>query len=520
MSEKVEKKKLTILDRVEKVGNALPHPATIFLILSVVIVVLSAILSAAGISVTYEGINRANNNAVEMMTVTVNSLLSKEGVQYLFNSAVTNFTGFAPLGTVLVALLGVGLAEGTGLIGALLKKLVMSTPKRLITVVIVLAGVLSSIASDAGYVVLIPLGAIIFLSMGRHPMAGLAAAFAGVSGGFSANIMVGPTDSLLAGLTTEGAKLVDPNYVVGIQANWWFLIASTILITIIGTIVTEKIVEPRLGKYTGDAQVDENEMTMSKSEQRGLRFAGIATLLTVLGFVGLVAPANGYLRGTEAGVQGILNSPFMNSMVVVIALLFAIAGIAYGFGAKVVKNDKDIMGLMGKSMSSMGSYIVLVFFASQFVAYFNYSNLGTIIAVKGADILKAIGLQGIPLVILFIFVVAFINLFMGSASAKWAILAPVFVPMLMEVGFTPEFTQMAYRIGDSSTNLISPLMSYFALIVTFAAKYDKKAGIGTLVSTMVPYSFALLIGWAALLIVWFVFNLPLGPGVSIFLPGF
>ena len=286
MSEKVEKKKLTILDRVEKVGNALPHPATIFLILSVVIVVLSAILSAAGISVTYEGINRANNNAVEMMTVTVNSLLSKESVQYLFNSAVTNFTGFAPLGTVLVALLGVGLAEGTGLIGALLKKLVMSTPKRLITVVIVLAGVLSSIASDAGYVVLIPLGAIIFLSMGRHPMAGLAAAFAGVSGGFSANIMVGPTDSLLAGLTTEGAKLVDPNYVVGIQANWWFLIASTILITIIGTIVTEKIVEPRLGKYTGDAQVDENEMTMSKSEQRGLRFAGIATLLTVLGFVG------------------------------------------------------------------------------------------------------------------------------------------------------------------------------------------------------------------------------------------
>ena len=520
MSEKVEKKKLTILDRVEKVGNALPHPATIFLILSVVIVVLSAILSAAGISVTYEGINRANNNAVEMMTVTVNSLLSKEGVQYLFNSAVTNFTGFAPLGTVLVALLGVGLAEGTGLIGALLKKLVMSTPKRLITVVIVLAGVLSSIASDAGYVVLIPLGAIIFLSMGRHPMAGLAAAFAGVSGGFSANIMVGPTDSLLAGLTTEGAKLVDPNYVVGIQANWWFLIASTILITVIGTIVTEKIVEPRLGKYTGDAQVDENEMTMSKSEQRGLRFAGIATLLTVLGFVALVVPANGYLRGTEAGMQGILNSPFMNSMVVVIALLFAIAGIAYGFGAKVVKNDKDIMGLMGKSMSSMGSYIVLVFFASQFVAYFNYSNLGTIIAVKGADILKAIGLQGIPLVILFIFVVAFINLFMGSASAKWAILAPVFVPMLMEVGFTPEFTQMAYRIGDSSTNLISPLMSYFALIVTFAAKYDKKAGIGTLVSTMVPYSFALLIGWAALLIVWFVFNLPLGPGVSIFLRGF
>lgn len=518
MSEK--RKKAGILDRVERIGNALPHPATIFLILSIVIVVLSAILSATGLSVTYEGINRANNNAVEMMTVTVNSLLSKEGIQYLFNSAVTNFTGFAPLGTVLVALLGVGLAEGTGLIGTLLKKLVMSTPKRLITVVVVLAGVLSSIASDAGYVVLIPLGAIIFLSMGRHPLAGLAAAFAGVSGGFSANVMVGPTDSLLAGLTTEGAKLVDPNYVVRIQANWWFLIASTVLITVIGTIITEKIVEPRLGKYTGDAKVDDHEMKVSNEEQRGLRFAGIATLLMIILFALLVVPANGFLRGTEAGVQGILNSPFMNSMVVVIALLFAVAGIAYGFGSKVVKNDKDVMNLMGKSMASMGSYIVLVFFAAQFVAYFNYSNLGTIIAVKGADLLTAIGLQGIPLVILFILVVAFINIFMGSASAKWAILAPVFVPMLMKVGFTPEFTQMAYRIGDSTTNLISPLMSYFALIVTFAAKYDKKSGIGTLVSTMMPYSLALLIGWTILLVVWFVLRLPLGPGIEIFLPGF
>ena len=513
MSEKVKKKKLTLLDRVEKIGNALPHPATIFLILSAVIVVLSAILSAAGVSVTYEGINRTTNT-VEEMTVTVQSLLSREGVQYLFKSAVTNFTGFAPLGTVLVALLGVGLAEGTGLIGSLLKKLVMSTPKRLITVVVVLAGVLSSIASDAGYVVLIPLGAIIFLSMGRHPIAGLAAAFAGVSGGFSAN------DSLLAGLTTEGAKLADPNYVVEMTGNWWFLIASTVLITVIGTIVTEKIVEPRLGKYTGDAIVEESAMTVSKEEQRGLRFAGIATLLSVAGLAALVVPANGFLRGTDAGIQGILKSPFMDSMVLIIALVFAIAGIAYGVGSKVVKNDKDVMNLMGKSMASMGSYIVLVFFASQFVAYFNYSNLGTIIANKGAEMLKVIGLQGIPLVILFILVVAFINIFMGSASAKWAILAPVFVPMLMEVGFTPEFTQMAYRIGDSTTNLISPLMSYFALIVTFAARYDKKSGIGTLISTMVPYSVFLLIGWTLLLIVWFVCNLPLGPGASIFLPGF
>lgn len=517
MSKKEKKQRLTLLDRVEKIGNALPHPATIFLILSVAIIILSAVFSATGLSVTYEGINRANGNAVEEMTVTVQSLLSKEGVQYLFKSAVTNFTGFAPLGTVLVALLGVGLAEGTGLISALLKKLVMSTPKRLITVVVVLAGVLSSIASDAGYVVLIPLGAIIFLSIGRHPLAGLAAAFAGVSGGFSANLMVGPTDSLLGGLTTEGAKLVDPNYVVGIQANWWFLIASTVLITIIGTIVTEKIVEPRLGQYKGDAKVEDDAMTVSKEEQRGLRFAGITTLLLIAGLAALIVPQNGFLRGAKGEI---LSSPFMDSMVVIIALVFAIAGIAYGIGAKVVKNDKDVMNLMGKSMASMGGYIVLVFFAAQFVAYFNYSNLGTVIAVKGSDMLTALGFTGIPLIILFVIVVAFINIFMGSASAKWAILAPVFVPMLMKVGFTPEFTQMAYRIGDSTTNLISPLMSYFALIVTFAHKYDKESGIGTLISTMVPYSIFLLIGWTVLLIVWFVFNLPLGPGIGIFLPGF
>lgn len=357
---------------------------------------------------------------------------------------------------------------------------------------------------------LIPLGAIIFLSMGRHPIAGLAAAFAGVSGGFSANVMVGPTDSLLAGLTTEGAKLADPNYVVEMTGNWWFLIASTVLITVIGTIVTEKIVEPRLGKYTGDATVEESAMTVSKEEQRGLRFAGIATLLSVAGLAALVVPANGFLRGTDAGIQGILKSPFMDSMVLIIALVFAIAGIAYGVGSKVVKNDKDVMNLMGKSMASMGSYIVLVFFASQFVAYFNYSNLGTIIANKGAEMLKVIGLQGIPLVILFILVVAFINIFMGSASAKWAIMAPVFIPMFLKLNIDPAIVQTAYRIADSSTNLISPLMSYFAMIIVFTQVYDKKAGIGTITSMMLPYSMTFLIAWSLMLIVWVSLGIPVG----------
>lgn len=502
------KKKKGILNFIERVGNALPHPATIFVILCAIIIIASDIMARMGVSVTYEGLDRATNE-ITKMTTTVKSLLTREGIVFMFESSVTNFTSFAPLGTVLVAMLGVGVAEGTGLIGAVLRKLVISTPKRLITVVVVLAGVLSSIASDAGYVVLVPLGAIVFLSMGRHPMAGLSAAFAGVSGGFSANFMFGPTDALLAGISTEAAKMQDATRSVGVTDNWWFLIASTILITIIGTFVTEKIVEPRLGEYKGEEKVEKVD-GMSESEKRGLRFTGIAAIIVAIILGILTIPSNAILRNPETGSL-IDHSPLMNSIVIIIALVFLALGVAYGIGAGKIKNDKDVVHEMGRSMSTMGSYIVLVFVASQFVKFFAESNVGTIIAVKGADFLRDANITGIPLVIGFILVTAFINLFMGSASAKWAIMAPIFIPMFMQMGFAPEFTQMAYRIGDSTTNIISPLMTYFALIVSFAEKYDKKSGIGTMISTMLPYSLALLLGWSVLLIVWMVFGLPLGP---------
>ena len=510
---KEQKKKFSLLGTIEKVGNILPHPTTIFIILCAMIMVISHIAYKAGVSVTYQAIDVATKE-VKDLTVSVISLLTPDGIRYVFTSAINNFTGFAPLGTVLVALLGVGVAEGSGLISTLLRKLVLSTPKRFITLVVVFAGVMSSIASDAGYVVLIPLGAVIFKSFGRHPLAGIAAAFAGVSGGFSANLFPGSTDALLAGITTEAAKLANPTYEVGITANWYFLIASTLLITIVGTIVTEKIVEPRLGQYKGNSE-EEALVELTAVEKRGLLFAGIAFVLTVAGILLLVAPYNGILRNPET--HEILKSPFMTSIVLIISLLFMIPGIAYGIGAKEIKNDTQVINLMGKSMSSMGSYIVLVFFASQFVAYFGYTKLGTVIAVKGANLLEATGIKGIPLLIGFIFIAAFINLFMGSASAKWAIMAPIFVPMLMGIGYSPELTQMAYRIGDSSTNIISPLMSYFALIVAFAEKYDEDTGVGTLISTMVPYSIAFLIAWSLLLIVWFVLNLPLGVGTGIFM---
>lgn len=501
------------LDGVEKVGNRMPHPVTIFAILCVIVAVVSHITALAGITVSYQGVDPKTFKAGEV-TVKAISLLNPEGIRYIFTSAVTNFTSFAPLGTVLVAMLGVGVAEETGLISTSLRKLVLSTPKTLITIVVVFAGVMSNIASDAGYVVLVPLGAIIFASVGRHPIAGLAAAFAGVSGGFSANLMIGTIDPLLAGISTEAAHLFRSDVSVTATSNLYFMIVSTFVITALGAFVTEKIVEPRLGEYKGSHTEIVEDIT--SDEKRGLKYALIAMILFIIGMVLLTAPANAILRDPKTGdILG--HSPFMNSIVLIIALFFLVPGVAYGIGAKTIKSDKDIVNGMSKAMSTMGSYLVLAFVASQFVAYFSYTKLGTIIAVKGADALEAAGLKGITLILMFVLLTAFINLFMGSASAKWAIMAPIFVPMFMKAGFAPEFTQVAYRIGDSTTNIISPLMNYFAVIVAFASKYDEDSGIGTLISTMVPYSIIFLIGWSILLIIWYFAGWPIGPGAQIFL---
>ena len=517
MNDLNDKRSSGLLGKIEKIGNALPHPAMIFVIFCIIIAITSFICAKLGISVTYTGLDRSTNEITEM-TASVVSLLDPEGIRYMFTSAVNNFTSFAPLGTVLVALLGVGVAEGTGLIGVGLTKLVTVTPKRLITAVVVFAGVLSSIASDAGYVILIPLGAVVFLSFGKHPLAGIAAAFAGVSGGYSANLMVGPTDAILSGITTEATNLSSHPMTVGIADNWYFIIASTFLITIIGTFVTEKIIEPRLGTYNG--QITESLQDVTADQKRGLKYAGISLFISLLVLAYLLFPVNfnlgtlnGVLSNPETGE--ILKSPFMDSIVIIISLLFFISGVAYGIGAKTVKNSTQVVDLMSNSMATMAGYIVLVFFAAQFIQYFTYTNLGIVIAVNGAHFLQSIGLTGIPLILAFILVVAIINIFMGSASAKWAIMAPIFIPLLIQMDISPALTQMAYRIGDSTTNLISPLMSYFALIIAFTQKYDKKSGAGTIISTMLPYSIAFLIGWSILLIIWFYASLPLGPGAPI-----
>jgi aminobenzoyl-glutamate transport protein len=369
-----------------------------------------------------------------------------------------------------------------------------------------------------GYVLLVPLAAIIFLAAGRHPIAGLAAAFAGVSGGYSANLLLGTVDPLLSGLSTEAAHLAGPEfaaYEVNPAANYYFMFVSTFIITAVGTWVTEKIVVPRLGEYKGEGKGGGVER-IKPEEKRGLWYAvAVTVLFTVVILIGIV-PEGGFLRNAETG--GVLDSPFLKGIVAFIFLIGAIVGIAYGIGAGTIKNDSDVMKGRGTAMERLGIYMVLVFFAAQFVAYFKWSNLGLILAVKGAEVLKASGLGAIPMMVGFVFLSGFINLFMGSASAKWAIMAPVFIPMFMLLGYTPELTQTAYRIGDSTTNIIAPMMSYFALIIAFFQTYDKKAGIGTLVATMLPYTMAFLICWTILLIIWMAFGFPVGPGAPLYLP--
>ena len=502
------------LSTVEWLGNLLPHPITLFACFSIFIILLSGILGAFGVSVADPRPIGATGRAPDGM-IEVISLLSAEGLQRIVTGLVTNFTGFAPLGTVLVALLGVAVAEHSGLLSAAMRGLVLKAPAKLVTLTVVFAGVVSNTASELGYVVLVPMAAMIFHSLGRHPLAGLAAAFAGVSGGYSANLFLGTIDPLLSGITTEAAHMIDPAYTVGPEANYFFMFVSTFMIAILGAVITERIVEPRLGKFNPDDAADDLKQqdlqALTAAEKAGLRNAGIAFLLVLAVLVLTIVPQLGgvLLHPTTGELSG---SPFLKGIVAFIFVTFAIPGFVYGKTVGSMKNDKDVISAMSKGMSTLGMYIVLVFFAAQFVAFFNWTNLGTVLAVKGAALLTALGLDGPEVFALFILMCAMVNLSLGSSSAQWAITAPIFVPMLMLIGYAPEVIQAAYRIGDSVTNLITPMMSYFGLILAVASRYQKNLGIGTLVATMLPYSIFFLLGWTILFYLWvFLFGLPVGP---------
>ena len=498
MDRPTERPKKGFFNFVEKAGNALPHPALLFGLFAVITLLLSGIGSWLG----WRGVHPATGETVEMV-----NLLSRDGLHRILLEMVNNYTGFAPLGIVMVALLGIGVAESSGLIRAAINALLVKAPAKSITFMVVFAGILSNVASDLGYLLIIPLAGVIFHSLGRHPIAGMSAAFAGVSGGFSANVLIGTIDPLLAGLSTEAAHILDMNYYVLPTANYYFMVVSTLVISFTATFITSKWIEPRLGKYTGSVQREEI-MQPTPLERKGLRRAGWLLLAWVVVFaIGLI-PENGVLRGADGTI---LHSPLLRGFIAVLFLMAASLGAVYGFTVGTFQTQNDLIDGMNTSFKGLVSFLVLVFFAAQFVAWFRWSNLGLLLAINGADALQNADIGLIPLVIIFVIFAGFMNLFMGSASAKWAILGPVFVPIFMLLGYSPELSQAVYRVGDSITNIISPMMSFFALIIVYYQKYDKKSGLGTIMATMMPYSIAFFVMWTLLLIVWILLGLPLGP---------
>jgi len=499
------------LATVERVGNMVPHPAIIFFILTGIVIAFSVLFGVMGTTVTYEAYDETVHDIVKQ-TTSVRSLLSPDGIRFMLTSPVSNFLGFTGVGVILVAMIGVGVAEESGLIAALVRKLVAVAPKSIFTFMIVMVGVLSSIAADAGYLVLVPLAAAAFHSMGRHPLAGLAAGFSGVAAVFLVNVFVTPTDALLTEVTNDAIRTVNPNLQISLVGNLYFMIASSIIMAVVCTIITDRFVEPRLGPYKGETKL-EAAQELSESEQRGLKFAGRAFLGFVLVVLALTAPPIpwGILRNqVDGGIMA--GSPFMSGLIVLISLLFLVIGYAYGRGAGTIKDATAAIGLITKTWSSLAGMIFLLFVIANFIAFFNWTNLATVMAVNLADFLQTVPIGATGYIILFVIVVALIDIILTGALAKWAILAPVFIPLFMRLGGDPNLVLAAYRVGDSPMNVVTPLNVYLAVMVGFSQKYVKDAGIGTIVALMLPYTMVLLVVWTLMLILWNFLGIPLGPG--------
>lgn len=564
-----------ILDRIESVGNKVPHPAIIFLGLCILVIVLSAVLAAFDVKVTYDVAEPAPVAAAEEElggsvqpatvadpeayldddveiheeTTEIKSLLSSDGVGFLFSSFVDNFAGFSVVAVVFVAMIGVGVAEEAGLMAALIRKLVAVAPVGTLTFIIVLVGGLSSVATDAGYLILIPLAAAAFVSVGRHPLAGLAAAYAGVSAGFAVNVLLTPLDGLLTEVTNEAIHLADPSKSIDLTANLWFAIASTVFVALIITVIAQRITEPSLGAYQpegltlagaggavrelGDvSQGGTGEVTQAAGddggaveagaaddqvpagEGRGLRFASWGLLAGVAVVVLLIVLPDAPLRNPDTG-SIFNNSPLMDSLIFIITMLFLIAGIGYGLGAKTISNSVDIINAITKTFAGLSGLVFLLLLISQFIAYFNFSNMPTIAAVKMADFLEARDIGALWLLLGFIIVILILDVIIPGALPKWAIFAPIFVPLFLRLDVAPQTVLAAYRVGDSPANVITPLMVYLPFIVLVAQRYKKDAGIGTIISLMIPYTVIVLVAWMAFFVAWYLIGIPMGPGYPV-----
>jgi aminobenzoyl-glutamate transport protein len=496
-----------LLDAVEAFGNRVPHPAVIFIILIGIVILLSHVLYLFGAGVTYQVVDPVTHK-VNTTTTVARSLLTADGIRFMFTGVVQNFMNFNAVGVIIVAMVGVGVSEASGLVKTLIRKLVLVAPPAALTYILVFVGIVSSIAADAGYLVLIPLAAAAFISIGRHPLAGLAAAFASVASAFLVNVLIVPTDGILTEITNDAIHLLNPAISISLTANIWFSIASVVLLTFVVAIVTERIVEPRLGPYKGD-YVAETSDGLSDDEKRGLRYANFG-LLAVAVFLGvLLLPPGAPLRDPVTGdIFG--NSPFMTSLIVVIALIFLTMGICYGVGAKTMKSSLDVIGAITNAIASLSGLIFLLLIISQFLAYFNYSNMATLAAVSLADTLQRANFDALWLIIGFVAVVLLLDLIITGAVPKWAIFAPIFVPLLMKLNVAPEAVLAAYRVGDSPMNSLTPLNAYFAMIVTFAQRYQKDAGVGTIIALMLPYVVIMTVLWTLLLAGWYLLGLPWG----------
>ncbi|WP_019170033.1 AbgT family transporter [Pseudaminobacter salicylatoxidans] len=500
------------LDGIERVGNMVPHPVVIFLILIAIVIVLSALLGAFGATVTFERIN-PETHGIEQASASIRSLLDADGIRFMYVSLVPNFMSFTAVGLMIAAMIGAGVAEESGLVTALIHKLVHVSPRWALTYILSFVGIIASVAADAGYLVLIPLAGVAYMAVGRHPLAGLALGFAAVAGAFTVNMLIKPLDAVLVEFTNDAAELVDPNRSIGLASNIWFSAVSVLFLTVIIAFITDRMIEPRLGAYdpklAAEGTTTGQGTTLSDTETRGLRFALFGLIGLVVVFCLLTLPSWGPLRNPDTG-ELIGNSPFMNGLIALIMLMFLVTGWAYGIGAGTVRTLSDVIAAIEKSIRNMGNTIFLFFVLSQFVAYFTYTNIGTVMALSLSGVLQSANVGPLPLLIGFIVVVAIIDLLLTGAIAKWAIFAPVFVPLLMKLGVEPEAVLAAYRVGDSPMNAITPLNAYFALVVGFAQKYDKSAGVGTLVSLMLPYVVWIFVLWTALFAVWKALGLPWG----------
>ena len=489
---------MKLLDRIEAIGNRLPHPVTLFVTGTIVIIVLADLAVRFGWTV--------QNPLGE--TLVANSLTSAAGIWWLLGHMVENFMNFPPLGIVLVGMLGIGMAERAGLLPELLRFITVHTHRNLLTPAIIFLGIMSSMALDAGYVVLPPIAAALYLAAGRSPLTGIAVAFAGVSAGFSANLLITAIDPLLAGFTQSAATILAPGYQVAVTANWWFMIVSTVVLTLAGWWVTAAWVEPRSINYElNPVEPVPGSIHQGKVPGKALMYAGLSFVIILCLYLAFI-----YIPGAPLYGQGKYFSRWVEVTVPLLFLLFFIPGVVYGITTGSIKNDKDIAVIMGKTFGDLGPYIVLAFFAAQFIEIFRYSGLGVMLAITGGQWLAALHVASPVLLCSFILLVIIANLFIGSASAKYAFMAPVFVPMLMLVGFSPELTQAAYRVGDSVSNVITPLNPYMIIILAQVQKYVKDSGMGTVVTVMLPYTVTFAFIWSGLLVLWLLLGIPLGPG--------